>query len=52
MLSTLTDTVIVAGHYGSGKTNLSLNLALRLREEGKPVTLCDLDVVNPYFRKG
>lgn len=50
MLSTLTDTVIVAGHYGSGKTNLSLNLALRLREEEKPVTLCDLDVVNPYFR--
>lgn len=50
MLNRLTDTIIVAGHYGSGKTNLSLNLALRLRNEGKPVTLCDLDVVNPYFR--
>ncbi|MGI6403150.1 MAG: hypothetical protein ACOX0K_02805 [Oscillospiraceae bacterium] len=50
MLSRLTDTIIVAGHYGSGKTNLSLNLALGLRKEGKSVTLCDLDVVNPYFR--
>ncbi len=42
--------IIVCGHYGTGKTNLSLNLAHRLRSEGKSVTLVDLDVVNPYFR--
>ena len=41
---------IIAGHYGSGKTNIAVNLALKLREEGKAVTLADLDIVNPYFR--
>ena len=43
-------TVFVCGHYGSGKTTFSLNLALRLTREGQKVTLADLDVVNPYFR--
>lgn len=43
--------IAVTGHFGSGKTNVAVNLALRLREEtGKPVTLIDLDIVNPYFR--
>ena len=42
--------IVVTGHYGSGKTNLSLNLALLARESGENVTLCDLDIVNPYFR--
>jgi hypothetical protein len=41
---------VITGHYGSGKTNLSINLALDLAEKGGPVTLVDLDVVNPYFR--
>ncbi len=41
---------VVVGHYGVGKTNFSVNLALDLAEEGKDVTLVDLDVVNPYFR--
>lgn len=41
---------VFAGHYGSGKTNLAVNWALRLRETGRPVLLADLDVVNPYFR--
>lgn len=41
---------IITGHYGSGKTNFSVNLALALRKEGKPVTVVDLDIVNPYFR--
>ena len=40
------------GHYGSGKTELSLNLALQLIKEGKKVILVDLDIVNPYFRSG
>ena len=43
---------IVLGHYGCGKTNLSLNIALDLAARGKRVTIADLDVVNPYFRTG
>lgn len=42
--------IIVCGHYGCGKTNFSINLAIRLAEEGRKVTLADLDLVNPYFR--
>ena len=41
---------IFAGHYGSGKTTLSVRYALRLRETYDRVTVCDLDIVNPYFR--
>lgn len=41
---------ILIGHYGSGKTSLAVNLALRLRAAGKAVTVADLDIVNPYFR--
>ena len=41
---------IITGHYGSGKTNLSVNLALKAAEQGKSVAVVDLDLVNPYFR--
>lgn len=41
--------IIVCGHYGTGKSNFSLNLALAERRKGNPVTLVDLDLVNPYF---
>lgn len=41
---------IVTGHYGCGKTNLSINLALDLASRHAEVTLVDLDIVNPYFR--
>ena len=41
---------LFCGHYGSGKSNLAVNLALRLRGQGKPAALADMDVVNPYFR--
>ena len=41
---------IITGHYGSGKTNLSVNLAVKAAEEGKNVAVVDLDLVNPYFR--
>lgn len=43
---------VVIGHYGSGKTNFSLNLALEESRRGRRVALVDLDVVNPYFRAG
>ena len=41
---------LFAGHYGSGKTNIALNYALWLKRQGLPVTIADLDIVNPYFR--
>ena len=41
---------LLCGHYGSGKTNVAVNLALRLRERHDRVAVADLDIVNPYFR--
>ena len=41
---------LFAGHYGSGKTNIAVNYALKLAGEGKSVCIADLDIVNPYFR--
>ncbi len=41
---------VVCGHYGTGKTNLAINLALMSASAGRKTTLVDLDVVNPYFR--
>jgi len=41
---------IFAGHYGSGKTTLALNYAFWLKQRHQRVALCDLDIVNPYFR--
>lgn len=41
---------IFAGHYGSGKTNLAVNYALKLKQQGCSVKIADLDIVNPYFR--
>lgn len=41
---------IITGHYGSGKTEFSVNFALSLKEKHKKVILVDLDIVNPYFR--
>lgn len=41
---------VITGHYGSGKTNFSVNLAMNLAAEGKSVCVADLDIVNPYFR--
>ena len=42
--------IIICGHYGSGKTNIAVNLARLFSENGKKVALVDLDIVNPYFR--
>ena len=41
---------IITGHYGSGKTEFSVNFALSLKETHDKVMLVDLDIVNPYFR--
>jgi len=40
----------MVGNYGSGKTEVAVNLALALARQGTGVALADLDVVNPYFR--
>ncbi len=42
--------IVVCGHYGCGKTNLSVNLAIDFAGAGEEVVLVDMDVVNPYFR--
>lgn len=40
---------VFAGHFGSGKTEIAINYALKLSEEGKKVAIVDIDIVNPYF---
>jgi len=42
--------VMVVGGYGSGKTEVSVNLALGAATTGRKVRIADLDLVNPYFR--
>jgi RecA/RadA recombinase len=42
--------VMVVGNYGSGKTEVAVNLALHLAKAGRTVQIADLDLVNPYFR--
>ena len=41
---------VFSGHYGSGKTNVALSVALGLARSGQSVKVADLDIVNPYFR--
>ncbi len=43
---------IICGHYGSGKTNIAVNLALKAKAlfPHKTVRIADYDIVNPYFR--
>ena len=46
----LSPVTVVCGHYGVGKTSLSVSLAIDAAAAGWEVALSDLDVVNPYFR--
>ncbi len=41
---------VLYGNYGSGKTELALNIALKLKQTYDDVALVDFDIVNPYFR--
>lgn len=43
-------TVIVTGHFGSGKTEFSINYSINMVRQGLKVALIDLDIVNPFFR--
>ena len=46
--------MVVTGHYGSGKTEFCVSLAMRLTKYGfapyEKLALIDLDIANPYFR--
>ena len=42
--------VVIVGNYGSGKTEVSINLAVNRKRAGLNVGIADLDLVNPYFR--
>ena len=46
----LSGTIIIAGNYGSGKSETAVNLAANGRARGLSVKITDLDLVNPYFR--
>jgi hypothetical protein len=41
---------VFVGHFGSGKTEVALGVALAAVERGEQVTLVDLDLVKPFFR--
>lgn len=42
--------IVIVGNYGSGKTEVSINLAVTKKRTGVDVKIADLDLVNPYFR--
>jgi hypothetical protein len=42
--------VIIVGNFGSGKTEVAINLAVNRKRSGTDVRIADLDLVNPYFR--
>jgi hypothetical protein len=46
----LSGIVIIVGNYGSGKTEVAINLAIHQHCRGTRVRIADLDLVNPYFR--
>ncbi len=41
---------LLCGHYGSGKTNIAINMAYEIKKTYEKVAIADLDIVNPYFR--
>ena len=41
---------LFAGHYGSGKTNIAVNYAMKIKAGGHSTVIADMDIVNPYFR--
>lgn len=42
--------VVLIGNYGSGKTEIALNLAVNSAAKGQKTLVIDLDKVNDYFR--
>lgn len=47
----LSKLILIVGGYGSGKSEVAVNLSRYLAEsEEESVSIADLDIVNPYFR--
>jgi len=42
--------LIIAGHYGTGKTNVAVSMSVYMAKAGHKTSIVDLDIVNPYFR--
>jgi len=42
--------LIFFGMFGTGKTELAINTALRAKEKFDKVSLADIDTISPYFR--
>jgi hypothetical protein len=49
-LCSTTDPIVLTGHYGSGKTEIAINLAVEKKAVMKKAAIIDLDIANPYFR--
>jgi len=43
-------TQLITGRIGSGKTEVAINLAIKLNDKGHRVELFDMDLVKPYIR--
>lgn len=41
---------IFTGHFGSGKTEVAVNYALKLAESDFKTAIVDFDIINPFFR--
>jgi hypothetical protein len=41
---------ILTGHFGSGKTEIAINLALNQKKLHNQIAINDLDIINSYFR--
>lgn len=41
---------IITGFYGTGKSEFSINYAVKLSKEVEDLAIIDLDIINPYFR--
>ena len=50
MKSIETQTTVLTGHFGSGKSELAINFAMKKNASGLKTAVIDLDIANPYFR--
>ena len=41
---------LIVGHYGSGKTEFSVNHVINLKKQFDKGAILDMDIANPYFR--
>ncbi len=41
---------LLCGHYGSGKTNVAVNMSFDLKKQYDYAVIADLDIINPHFR--